>query len=100
MSKKIIISDIIIYLLNDIAGWFIILMFEMSGYDAKFQNLSFHRLMLVIGFIHIVISILCSMFFYKKERTKYHIRIGNKLLIYNIIMTLFPYLYLIISYIL
>ncbi len=93
-DKKIIIADILIYLSNDVLGWFIIILFDLTGYDCKFQDLSFHRLMIVIGFVHIIISILCSMFFYKKGRTKYHIQIGNKLFTYNIVMSLLPYLYL------
>lgn len=94
-NKKIIIADILIYLLNDVLGWFVIILFDLTGYDGKFQNnLSVHWLMLVIGFVHIFISILCSILFYKKDRTKYHIQIGKKLFIYNIVMSVFPYLYL------
>lgn len=69
--------DILIYVLNDLLGWFIIITFDSTGFDCKFQNLTLHWLILAIGIIHIIISILGSVFFYKKDRTKYHIQIGK-----------------------
>ena len=96
-KNRIFISiDLIGYLLNDLSGWFIVIIFDVTGEDCKFQDIAFHRLMLIFGIIHIIASILCSLFFFGKERTKYHIQIGKKLLVYNLIMTLFPYLYLLI----
>lgn len=93
-SKAITIIDIFAYLMNDLLGWFIIILFDSTGYDCKFQNLKLHWAILVIGLIHIILSIICNVFFFKKERTKHRIQIGNKLFIYNVIMTVFPYLYL------
>lgn len=87
--------DILIYLLNDLLGWCIIIMFDSTGFDSKFQNLTIHWLIGVIGIIHIIISTLCSVFFYEKDRTKHHIQIGRKLFAFNLIMTLLPYLYLV-----
>ena len=86
-SKAITLIDILVYLMNDLLGWFIIILFDSTGYDSKFQNLRFHWAILVIGLIHIVLSLICNVFFFKKERTKHHIQIGNKLFIYNIITT-------------
>lgn len=96
MKRKIAAAsiDIIAYLVNDLLGWFIIILFDSTGDDCKFQNPTLHWCILVCGFIHIIVSILCSLFFYKKVRTSYHVKIGKKLLCYNIIMTLIPYLYL------
>lgn len=93
-SKVITIIDILAYLMNDLLGWFIIIWFDSTGYDSKFQNLKLHWAIFVIGLIHIILSIICNVFFFKKERTKHHIQIGNKLFIYNVIMTILPYLYL------
>lgn len=96
-NKAITVIDILSYLINDLLGWFIIVWFDLTGYDNKFQNLKLHWAILVVGLVHIVLSIICNVFFYKKERTKHHIQIGKKLFIYNVIMTLFPYLYLAFS---
>lgn len=93
-SKAITVIDILSYLINDLLGWFIIIWFDLTGNDNKFQNLKLHWAILVAGLIHIIISLICNVFFFKKKRTKHHIQIGNKLFIYNIIMTIFPYLYL------
>ena len=93
-DKVITIIDILAYLINDLLGWFIIICFDLTGYDSKFQNLKFHWAFLVIGVIHIFLSMICNVLFFKNERTKYHIQIGKKLFIYNMIMTLLPYLYL------
>ena len=93
-NKKIIIVDILIFFLNDLLGWGVVIMFDSTGFDCKFQNLSLHRVLLIIGIAHIIISILFSVFFYKKERTKYAIKIGDGLFIYNLIMSVLPYAYL------
>ena len=95
-KKAIMLTDILAFLLNDILGWFIIIWFDSTGNAGKFPNEKLHWGILVIGLIHIVISLICSALFYKKERTGFHIQIGKGLLIYNIIMTLIPYLYLLI----
>lgn len=93
-DKIVMIIDILVYLINDLLGWFIIICFDSTGYDSKSQNLKVHWACLVIGVIHIILSMICNVFFFKKERTKHHIQIGKKLFIYNMIMTLLPYLYL------
>ena len=97
-SRTVAAIDIFVYLINDLLGWFIIIWFDLTGYDSKFQNLKLHWAIFVIGLIHIILSIICSVFFFKKERTKYRIQIGNKLFVYNVIMTIFPYLYLAFAY--
>ncbi len=93
-STAISLADVLIYLMNDLLGWFIVIWFDLTGYDNKFQNLHLHWMILVIGLAQIILSMICNMYFYKKERTKYHIQLGKKLFAYNIIMTIFPYLYL------
>ena len=93
-SKAITLTDILVYLMNDLLGWFFIICFELTGYDGKFQSLKLHWAILVIGLVHIVLSLIFNMFFFKNERTKHRIQTGNKLFVYNAIMTLFPYLYL------
>ncbi len=92
-SQVIAIVDIAAYLINDLLAWFIVIWFDMTGYDAKFQDMTFHRILLLIAIVHIVLSIFFSVFFYTKERTIHKIRIGKKLLIYDIVMTLIPYLF-------
>mgnify|MGYP001164601821 CR=1 FL=1 len=99
-SKATTLIDILVYLMNDLLGWFIIIWFDSTGYDSKFQNLKLHWTILVIGLIHIVLSLICNVFFFKNERTKHHIQIGSKLFIYNIIMTILPYLYLAFTWLL
>ncbi len=93
-NKTIALIDVLAYLINDLLGWFIIIWFDLTGYDGKFQNLKLHWVILVIGLTHIILSMICNVFFYKKKRTKYHIQFGKKLFAYNLIMTIFPYLYL------
>lgn len=93
-STAISLVDVLIYLMNDLLGWFIVIWFDLTGYDSKFTNLKLHWVILVIGFVQIILSIIYNIFFYKKERTKYQIQLGKKLFVYNIIMTIFPYLYL------
>ena len=93
-SKTITMVDIIAFLLNDLLGWFIIIMYDLTGNDNKFQNMNIHHALLAVGLVHIILSMICNVFFFKNERTKYHIKIGSKLFIYNIVMTFCPYLYL------
>ena len=52
-----------------------------------------------IGIIHIIATTICCVFFYKKARTKYKIQIGSKLFVFNEIMALLPYLYLMFTWI-
>ena len=91
-SKIVAIIDILAYLINDLLAWAIIIWFEATGYDCKFQNLTIHHLILLIGVVHVFLSIFLDVFFRKKERTKYCIKIGNKLFIYNLVMTVIPYI--------
>ena len=91
-SKIVAIIDILAYLINDLLAWAIIIWFDATGYDCKFQNLTIHHLVFLIGVIHIFLSIFIDVFFRKKERTKYCIKIGNKLFIYNLVMTVIPYM--------
>ncbi|SEK65674.1 hypothetical protein [Ruminococcus albus] len=93
-SKAITAIDIIAFLLNDLLGWFIIIMYDITNVFGKFQDLKLHRALIVVGIVHIILSMICNVFFFKNERTKHHIQIGNKLFIYNIVMTFCPYLYL------
>ena len=72
-DKIVTIIDILVYLINDLLGWFIIICFDSTGYDSKSQNLKVHWACLVIGVIHIILSMICNVFFFKKERTKHHI---------------------------
>ena len=50
----ITIIDIIAYLVNDLLAWFIVIWFDVTGYDNKFQNIRLHWLILIIGIIHII----------------------------------------------
>ena len=93
-NSKVMLIDIIAYLINDLLGWFIIIWFDLTGYGCKFQNLKLHWVILIIGIIHIVLSFICIFFFFKKRENKYHIKIGSGLFIYNVTMTILPYLYL------
>lgn len=38
----ITIIDIIAYLVNDLLAWFIVIWFDLTGYDNKFQNIRLH----------------------------------------------------------
>jgi hypothetical protein len=49
--------------------------------------------------IVIIATTICCVFFYKKARTKYKIQIGSKLFVFNEIMALLPYLYLMFTWI-
>lgn len=95
----ITIIDIIAYLVNDLLAWFIVIWFDLTGYDNKFQNIRLHWLILIIGIIHIIATTICCVFFYKKARTKYKIQIGSELFVFNEIMALLPYLYLMFTWI-
>ncbi len=90
----IIIIDILIYLAYGIIGFFLMLFFLITLEEGKFENETFNFIIMIIGFIHILIGILCSVLFYIKERTKKRIRINKPLMIYNSIMTISPYVIL------
>jgi len=98
---KILFEKIVIiaYLVNDLLAWFIVIWFDLTGYDNKSQNIRLHWLILIIGIIHIIATTICCVFFYKKARTKYKIQIGSKLFVFNEIMALLPYLYLMFTWI-
>jgi len=89
----IITIDIIAFLLNDLVGWFLSIAFDSTGYDCLFADLKLHLILLVIGFVHLALSIIFNVYLYKKERTKYRIQIGKGLFAYNLTMTIIPYLY-------
>ncbi len=96
-SKKIIVViDLLVYMLNGILGLFIVIFLGLTGEDCKFQDLAVHRFVIFISIIHIILSILCSILFHIKERTRFRIKIGKILMIYNLIITLAPYLYLVL----
>ena len=63
----ITIIDIIAYLVNDLLAWFIVIWFDVTGYDNKFQNIRLHWLILIIGIIHIIATTICCMFFIRKR---------------------------------
>lgn len=93
MKNKIItIIDLIVFLINDIFGWFMFILLNDSAYQGNNQlfSISFQTV-LIFSLIHIASSILISIFFCIKERTPLKIRIKKDLLIYNVIMTMTPY---------
>lgn len=96
MKRKMafVIGDMILFLLNGVLGWFLVILFGLTGSDGKFQDPTVHSLLFAVGFIHLFASILFSLFFWTKERKKHSIRIGRNLCIYNVLMTAFPYCYL------
>ncbi len=91
MKKNIIITviDLLVYLINDILGWFVFVLLTFTDDAEKYQ-----MIYMTTGIIHIIISIITSVLFFMKERTRFKIRIGKDLFIYNLIMTLSPYLFL------
>lgn len=92
--SAIVAADIFIFFLNDLLAWSTVIAFDITDRDCKFQNPAIHRLIFAAGILHITASILCIVYFSKKERTRYRIQAGSKLFIYNVIMTLFPYMHL------
>lgn len=63
----ITIIDIIAYLVNDLLAWFIVIWFDLTEYDNKFQNIRLHWLILIIGIIHIIATTICCMFSIRKR---------------------------------
>lgn len=98
---KILFEKIVIiaYLVNDLLAWFIVIWFDLTGYDNKSQNIRLHWLVLIIGIIHIIATTICCVFFYKKARTKYKIQIGSKLflLITYIVILIFQIILFVIT---
>ena len=95
-NKLIALVDILLYAQNAVLGMMIVMIYDLTGFDGKFQDIITHRLLFVAAIIHLLASFFLCVFFFIKERTRFRIRIGKKLLIYDIIMTSAPYLYYII----
>lgn len=78
---------------NDLLGWVIIISFELTGSEGKFQYGVFHWIIFACGLIHIAVSVLYSLLVWKKGTANSHARSGKILAVYDIIMALVPYLY-------
>lgn len=92
-SKLIAAADILIYAQNAVLGLMIVMIYDLTGSDAKFQDIAAHRLLFAAAIIHLLASIFLCVFFFTNERTRFRIRIGKKLLIYDIAMSAAPYIY-------
>ena len=92
-SKLIAAADILIYAQNAVLGLMIVMIYDLTGFDAKFQDIITHRIMFAAAVIHLLASIFLCVFFFIKERTRFRIRIGKKLLIYDIAVSAAPYIY-------
>lgn len=92
-NKTIIVIDLIVFLINDILGWFIFILLTDTGFNSEYQLFTIsYQTNLIIAIVHIASSIIVSVLFFTKERTRFKIQIKKDLLIYNVIMTIFPYL--------
>lgn len=78
---------------NDLWGWVIIISFELTGSEGKFQDDVFHWIIFACGLIHIAVSVLYSLLVWKKGTANSHARSGKILAVYDIIMMLVPYMY-------
>ena len=78
---------------NDLLGWVIIISFELTGSEGKFQDDVFHWIIFACGLIHIAVSVLYSLLVWKKGTANSHALSGKILAVYDIIMTLVPYMY-------
>lgn len=78
---------------NDLLGWVIIISFELTGSEGKFQDDVFHWIIFACGLIHIAVSVLYSLLVWKKGTANGHALSGKILAVYDIIMTLVPYMY-------
>lgn len=78
---------------NDLLGWVIIISFELTGSEGKFQYGVFHWIIFACGLIHIAVSVLYSLLVWKKGTANGHALSGKILAVYDIIMTLVPYMY-------
>lgn len=92
-NKLTVLFDILIYALNAVLGLMIVMFYDLTGFDGKFQDTMTHRLFFAAAVIHLLASIFLCVFFFTNERTRFRIMIGKKLLIYDIVMTSVPYIY-------
>lgn len=92
-NKLTVLFDILIYAQNAVLGLMIVMIYDLTGFDAKFQDIITHRIMFAAAVIHLLASIFLCVFFFTNERTRFRIRIGKKLLIYDIAMSAAPYIY-------
>lgn len=78
---------------NDLLGWVIIISFELTGSEGKFQDDVFRWIIFACGLIHIAVSVLYSLLVLKKGTANGHALSGKILAAYDIIMMLVPYMY-------
>lgn len=78
---------------NDLLGWVIIISFELTGSEGKFQDDVFHWIIFACGLIHIAVSVLYCLLVWKKGTANIQGRSGKILTVYDIIMALVPYVY-------
>ena len=52
---------------NDLLGWVVIISFELTGSEGKFQDDVFHWIIFACGLIHIAVSVLYSLLVWKKR---------------------------------
>ena len=78
---------------NDLLGWVVIISYELTGSEGKFQDDVFHWIIFACGLIHIAVSVLYSLLVWKKGTANGHALSGKILAVYDIIMTLVPYMY-------
>lgn len=78
---------------NDLLGWVVIISFELTGSEGKFQDYVFHWIVFACGLIHIAVSVLYSLLVWKKGTATGHALSGKNIAVYDIIMTLVPYMY-------
>lgn len=69
------------------------LSFELTGSEGKFQYGVFHWIIFACGLIHIAVSVLYSLLVWKKGTANGHALSGKILAVYDIVMTLVPYVY-------
>lgn len=92
-NKLTAFVDILLYAQNAVLGLMIVMFYDLTGSDGKFQDIITHRILFAAAIIHLLASFFLCVFFFKKERTRFRIRIGKKLLIYDIAMSAAPYIY-------
>lgn len=78
---------------NDLLSWVVVISFELTGSEGKFQDDVFHWIIFACGLMHIAVSVLYSLLVWKKGTANSHARLGKILAVYDIIMALVPYLY-------
>ncbi|MBR0530535.1 MAG: hypothetical protein IJJ76_12340 [Ruminococcus sp.] len=72
-----------------LSGWLIVILFELTGADCKFCNMTAPLAFAAVGAANIIISMACAAVFFGKDRAK-----RRRLFAFDVIMTLFPYAYL------